>query len=78
MDRFLVLVLGWALSILIFKYRRPIKEFVGDVGFAERYLGAGGTNTLILIIGFLTFVLSLMYALGTIQGIIVNTFGMFF
>lgn len=78
MDRFLVILIGWPLAFLILKYRRPIKEFIGDVGFAERFLGAGGTNTLVVILGFLVFVLSLMYALGTIQAFVRNTFGMFF
>ena len=53
MGSFFVIIIGWSLAILILYYRRPIKEFFGDIGFAEKYLGMGGTNTLIIIIGIL-------------------------
>jgi hypothetical protein len=46
MDRILVILIGWPVAFLILKYRRPIKEFIGNVGFAEKFLGMGGTNTL--------------------------------
>ena len=64
--------------VLILKYRRPIKEFTGDIEFAERYLGSGGTNTLIVLIGLACFILSLMWSLGTLQGILDATLGTFF
>jgi len=67
MDKILVIIIFWPLAFMILKYRRRIKEFTGEIGFAERYLGMGGTNTLIVIIGILVFILSLMYALGTLQ-----------
>lgn len=70
MDRILVIIIGWPIAVLILKYRRPIKEFTGDIGFAEKILGMGGTNTFIVIIGVLVFVGSLMYGLGTLQSII--------
>ncbi len=78
MDRFLVVIIGFPLALLILKYRRPIKEFVGEIGFAEKFLGMGGTNTFIVLIGILVFFLSLMYALGTLQSLLKNTLGGFF
>jgi len=70
MEKFLVLLFGSITAFLILRFRRALKEFTGDIGFAERYLGSGGTNTLFVLIGIGTFVLSLMYALGTLQSIV--------
>lgn len=78
MDKVLAILLGWPAAILILYYRRSIKEFFGDVGFAEKYLGMGGTNTLIVIIGLLLFVGCLMYALGTLQALMNGLVGGFF
>jgi amino acid permease len=59
-------------------YRGQIKDFVGDIGFAEKYLGPGGTHTFIIIFAFLCFFLSLMYYLGTLQSLLQSTLGRFF
>ncbi len=77
MDKVLAILIGWPVAFLFLKYRRPIKEFTGDFAWAEKYLGMGGTNTFIVIIGILTFVGSLMYALGTLDGLLQATFGRF-
>ena len=78
MDRVLAVLIGFPLAFLILKYRGAIKGFIGNVDFAERYLGAGGTNIFIVILGFATFVLSLMYSMGTIQGFMIDNFGSLF
>lgn len=78
MDRFLAVIIGCPTAFLILRYRRAIKEFIGEVGFAEKYLGMGGTNTLIVIIGILVFVGSLMWGLGTLQKLLQGTVGNFF
>ena len=78
MDRLFAAIIGLPLGFIILYYRRAIKEFIGEVGFAEKYLGVGGTNTLMVIIGVLTFIGSLMYAMGTLQTLIGSTVGTFF
>ncbi len=78
MKRWLILVVGTVIAYLILRYRRAVKDFVGDIGFAERILGIGGTNTFIVIMGILTFVLSLMYAAGTLQSVMQSVLGPFF
>ena len=75
MDRILAAVLGLPIALIILKFRSQIKNFTGDIAFAERYLGSGGTNTLILIIALIVFIGSLMYAMGTIQAMIQSTLG---
>lgn len=76
--KLLILLVGSVVSFLLLKYRRPVKEFVGDIGFAEKYLGAGGTNTFIVLLAILVFVGSLMYVLGTFQTLLSATLGRFF
>lgn len=78
MHSIVIILIFWPIAFLILRFRRPIKEFIGDVGFAERYLGSGGTNTLIVIIGFLVWLLSLMYATGSLQSILDKFLGPFF
>lgn len=60
-------LLGMIAGMLIIIFRPKIKDVIGDVGFAERYLGPGGTWTFLLLVGVLVFILSLMWALGTLQ-----------
>ena len=75
MDRFLAILIGCPLAFVILLYRRPIKEFIGNVGFAEKFFGSGGTNTLVVLIAIVLFVGSLMYGLGTLQSVLVGVFG---
>lgn len=78
MDRFLVFIIGVPLAFVILYFRRRIRDFVGDVWFAEKFLGAGGTNTFIVIVGILVFVASVMYGLGTLQELLQSTVGKLF
>lgn len=78
MYNFIVILIFWPLSFLILRYRRQIKEFTGNIDFAEKYLGSGGTNTLIVLLGILVFVGSLMYVTGTLQSIMQSIMGPFF
>lgn len=76
MDRFFVFIIGFAIAILILKYRMQIRGVIGDVQFAENHLG--GTYNLILLIALAVFVGSLMYSLGTLQVLMQATVGRFF
>ena len=67
--------MGMVLGFLILVFRPQIKDFTGDIGFAEHYLGVGGTWTFLLFLGVVIFILSLMWAMGTLQGFVMNTFG---
>lgn len=78
MDRFLAIVIGCPLGFVIMYFKRAVKEFIGEVGFAEKIFGMGGTNTFIVLFGILLFVGSLMYGLGTLQGMVQSTVGKFF
>jgi hypothetical protein len=68
-------IIGMAIGFLILVFRPQIKDFTGDIGFAERYLGSGGTWTFLAGLGALIFIFSLMWATGTLQSFLTNTFG---
>jgi len=78
MDRVLVLLIGAPLGLCFIVYRFQLKEFTGEIGFAEQYLGSGGTYNLYILIGILVFIGSIMYALGTLQEVFIGTLGKFF
>lgn len=78
MDRVLVLLIGAPLGLLIVVYRYHLKQFTGDIAFAEQYLGGGGTYNLFALIGIAVFVFSLMYAFGALQDVYLGTFGRLF
>ncbi len=63
----LIGIFGIVLSLLILIYRAPIKHFIGQVEFAERYFGAGGTYTFLLFVALFIFFLSLMVMTGTLD-----------
>jgi len=60
-------LIGAILSILLIIYRVPVKHFIGNINWAEKHLGSGGTYTLLALIGFFGFFLSLMIMTGTLD-----------
>ncbi len=78
MDKFLFGLFGFPLSFLIIIYRAKIKDFTGSIGFAEKYLGMGGTHTLILLLGVATFIITLLYITDTLQTFMRTVFGPIF
>lgn len=65
--KFLVLVLGIVICILILKYTEPIVRTFGKNSLAERYLGAGGTYNMWKLIGLAVAVLAFLYSIGVID-----------
>ncbi len=78
MQKIIVLVLGALIAFFMLKYRGQVKQFTGDIDFAEKYLGSGGTNTLIVIIALLVFIASLMHFTGTLDSLIQSSLGRLF
>lgn len=76
--RYFVGFIGFPLGFVIIVYRERIKQFTGDMGFAEKWFGAGGTYTAIMIIGILVSLGSLMYALGALQIMFMTVLGPIF
>ena len=67
MDRIFAAVIGIPVGFLIMIYRYHLKQFTGNIQWAEQYLGSGGTYNLFILVGLFISIVSLMYALGTIQ-----------
>jgi hypothetical protein len=78
MDRILIGIIGIPLGFVIVYYKRKLYEIIGPVGWFEKYAGPGSSDTFYFLIGFLCFILSLMYATGTLQSFFYSTFGRFF
>lgn len=72
---FLQGLFGMVLGFLVLIFRARIKDFTGDIGFAERYLGPGGTWTFFILVGVGLFIFGLMWSMGTLQGLLLGTFG---
>ncbi|MDP3975889.1 MAG: hypothetical protein Q8P95_03140 [bacterium] len=71
---FILLSLGFALIY----YRERVQSFTGNVGWAEKYLGVGGTFNLYLLLGLLTIIFAFLYLTGTLDSVLQSTFGRFF
>lgn len=73
--RILVGLIGIPLGFLMLLYRDKVKDWTGDIGWAERYLGTGGTWTALILIGVLMIILSFMFMVGSLQELLLKSFG---
>jgi len=78
MFRWFVLISGTLIAVVILKYRYQIKGYMGDVDWADKIFGPGGTYSMLVVLAFVSFFGSLMYFLGTIQTIFHDYLGPFF
>ena len=76
--RYLIGIIGFILGLAIIKYRLQIREFTGLIGFAERYLGNGGTYNFYLLLGMATSFFSVLFATGQLQQFLVNLLSPYF
>ena len=47
-------------GLLLIIFREKIKNVTGNIGFAEQYLGVGGTWTFYALLGVASFIFGLM------------------
>lgn len=76
--QYIIGIIGVITGLLLIKYRYKVREFTGLIGFAERYLGTGGTYTFYLLLGTAMIFLSVLYATGQLQAFLVNNFLRYF
>ena len=69
MNKILIFILGLPAGLLIIIYRRLIVQTTGKLQWAENNLGAGGTYTLVIILGLVVWFGCMMYALGSFDQI---------
>jgi len=71
---FVLIVLG----ILMVIYTKKVHDFTGDVPFAEKFLGRGGTFLFLKLIGLALAVLSFMWMTGGLGLIVPDKARIFF
>ncbi|MDH3324515.1 MAG: hypothetical protein OEL89_02660 [Candidatus Peregrinibacteria bacterium] len=74
-------MIAWILipaGILAIVYTDKIVDFIGDIDFAERAFGGGGTYTFVKLFGLFITVMSFAWIMGGIQPVLRSTFGVFF
>lgn len=76
--RYLLGLIGVVIGLFLIKYRSKVHDFTGLIGFAERYLGSGGTYTFYLLLGVILVFLSVLFATGQLQSILTNTLSPYF
>lgn len=65
-------------GILMVIYTDKIERFTGEIPFAEKYIGSGGTFTFLKLSGLLISILSFMWVTGGLQPLLRSLFGVFF
>ena len=76
--RFILFPIWFLLGLALVKYREAVQRFTGDIAFAEKWLGIGGTFRLYLLLGIAIMIASILYVTGTLDGFISGTFGRVF
>lgn len=71
-------LIGFVLAYLLLRYRGKVYDFTGPWGFAERYLGAGGTGTAMVLVAILIFLIAITILLGKLNVLFSGTVGRFF
>jgi hypothetical protein len=71
-------LIGMTIAFALIKWRKQIIDFTGSWGWAERYLGAGGSYTAIVIVAVLIFLVALTKLVGKLDDIFGATTGRFF
>ncbi|MCC7356073.1 MAG: hypothetical protein IT410_00445 [Candidatus Doudnabacteria bacterium] len=67
--RFILAPLLFALGVLMMKYTVKVTEFMGTVGFAEKYMRSGfaGTYTWYRLVGLLFCILAVLWIFGVLN-----------
>lgn len=68
-------IFGFIFSLAILKYRKTVKEWIGNIGWAEKYLGMGGTHTVIVFLGIIGIAFSIMQMFGGLTPFLGGIFG---
>lgn len=71
-------ILGILIAYLLLRYRGKVYDFTGPWGFAERYLGAGGTSTAMVLLAIIIFLISVTTMTGKMGDVLGNTIGKIF
>lgn len=76
--RYFIGFIGFVLGTLLIIYRERFKRVIGDLPFAEKWFGPGGTYTFLALAGIILGIGSIMFAFGTLQALIKALLGPLF
>ena len=71
-------MIAWLLipaGIYIIIYAEKIGNFTGEINFAEKFIGTGGTYTFIKLVGLAMIILSFMWIVGGLDHFLKSTLG---
>ena len=74
-------MLAWLLipaGIVIIIKSAQIGNFIGEIDFAEKFFGSGGTYTFIKLFGLATTILAIVWLTGDLPAFLHGTLGRFF
>ena len=74
-------MLTWLLipaGVVIVVKAAQIGNFIGEIDFAEKYLGSGGTYSFIKLFGLGLTILSIIWLTGDLPSFLQETMGKFF
>jgi hypothetical protein len=74
-------MLAWLLipaGIVIIVKSAQIGDFIGEIDFAEKFIGSGGTYSFIKLFGLALTILSIIWLTGDLPSFLKNTIGRFF
>lgn len=71
-------IFWFCLGLVLVVYREKVQRFTGDFGFAEKWLGMGGTFTVILLVGLVMMVGSVLWVFGVLDFLVQGTIGRVF
>ena len=74
-------MLGWVFvigGILLIVYTKKVGDFTGEIGFAEKYLGRGGTYSFIKLVGLAMIFFGFAWMSGGLKVFLWDKFGVFF
>jgi len=69
---------GIALGLAMLRYTRQFKMWTGNIGWAERFIGMGGTYTVLRLLGILLAIIAFLYLTGGLNNLVSSLFGRFF
>ena len=77
MKTLLAFIICWPVAFLIIKYREYIRGLIGNLTFAEKIFGSGGTYTFLLIFSIFLWLFPILFAFGVFESLTGTPFGRF-
>jgi len=73
-------MIAWLLipaGVLMVVYSEKVVRFTGEIPFAEKWFGGGGTYTFVKLLGLVVTLLSIMWVSGGLDSFLRGTIGAF-